>query len=83
MDLAIAVEAFIVAGRGAIAGRGRVGILAEVSSGTTGSRADVFLRLHHIKRWRRGNRTIVIGHDSGYTVGEMGGDIVEWMLVCL
>lgn len=65
MDLAITVEAFIAGGRGVLAGGGRVGVLAEVSSGTTSSSAGVFLRHNHIKMQRRGIRTIVIGHGSG------------------
>ena len=52
-------RAFKAGGRGLLLGRGGGIILAVFM-------ADVILlRLHNFKMWRRGDRTVVIGHGSG------------------
>jgi hypothetical protein len=64
VNLALAVETGVAGCRSALAAGFGLHILAQFTSSTAFGRADVFLRLRHIKWWWKGGRTVVISHFS-------------------
>jgi hypothetical protein len=81
VNLAPAVETGVAGRRSAqVAGFG-LGILAMCTSSTALGRADVFLSLCLLKRWRRGHRMVVISHFQQERLWERGGDVIEKALV--
>jgi hypothetical protein len=62
VNLALAVETGVAGCRSALAAGFGLHILAQFTSSTAFGRADVFLRLRHIKWWWKGGRTVVISH---------------------
>ena len=81
VNLAPAVETGVAGRRSALAAGSELGILAMCTSSTALGRADVFLSLCLLKRWRRGHRMVVISHFQQERLWEMGGDVIERALV--